>query len=134
MRAVAGLLLLTTLASTAPAQAHHSLWGYDQGKLSPLAGVVTDFQFIQPHPFLVIEVEAGGAKQSWRLEMDNLWELRDIGMTAATFRRGDRVRVSGNADREGAHAMYLRRLDRPSDSLRYEQVGMRPVLNGRERS
>jgi hypothetical protein len=111
-------------ALAAPAQAHHSLTNYDSGRVVELTGEVTEFHYTQPHPFLVIAV-AGAA---WKLEMDNLWELDAVGVARDTFRPGDRVTVSGSPDRGGARALYLRRLDRSRDRLRYEQVGTSPRL------
>ncbi len=131
MRCWTRLLVLALAASTAPVQAHHSLTGYDQSRLVALTGLVTEFRFTQPHPFLTIEVETAGSKQAWRMEMDNLWELREIGFSAESFRRGDRVLVSGNPNRDGSNRLYLRRLDRPSDSLRYEQAGTTPTVTVR---
>ena len=81
-------------------QAHHSISSiYDSSRRVTLDGVVDQFQLVNPHPFLVIDVidvarGDSGKSQSWRLEMDNLWELAAIGITAGTLRPGDRVRVS----------------------------------------
>jgi hypothetical protein len=123
-------LVLVLAASASPAQAHHSLTGYDHARQVELEGVVAEFQFTQPHPFLIIDVAApGGAKQAWRLEMDNLFELRAIGLSKEGFKPGERVLVRGSASRDGARALYLRRLDRPSDGLRYEQVGSSPTVS-----
>ncbi len=36
--------------------------------------------------------------------------------------------MTGSPDRGGAHALYVRQLDRPGDGLFYEQVGMSPRL------
>jgi len=133
MRGPAPLLLAALIAAAAPAQAHHSLTGYDPSRRTALTGEVAEFHFIQPHPFLTIEVQAGGARQLWRLEMDNLWELRDIGLTKDSFKRGERVTVSGDPMRDGSMGMYLRRLDRPGDGLRYEQAGFNPTLSNGKR-
>src|SRR4249919_2199845 len=85
-------------------QAHHSISSvYDSTRRVTLDGVVEQFQLVNPHPFLVIGViDARGdaAKpQTWRLEMDNLWELAAIGIMAGTLRPGDRVRVIGSLAR-----------------------------------
>ena len=98
-----------------------------------LDGVVEQFQLVNPHPFLVIGVTdaRGDARpQTWRLEMDNLWELAAIGITASTLRPGDRVRVSGSLARAQDQRLYLLRLDRPADGFWYEQVGQSPRIGG----
>ena len=129
MRACLPLLAAGLLAATAPAQAHHSLAGYDAAQPRELRGVVAEFAFVQPHPYMTIVVEAAGPKQTWRLEMDNLYELREIGLTRDSFKPGERVLVRGDPQRDGSPRMYLRRLDRPSDGLLYQQVGTSPTVS-----
>ena len=124
----AGLALATAWSCTAPA--HHSFANiYDSSRSVSLDGSVREFQFVHPHPFLVIEVKGdGGRPQSWRAEMDNRFELEDIGVTAQTFRPGDRVHASGSPGRSEPHILYLMKLERPADGLRYEQVGTTPRI------
>ena len=63
-------------------------------------GVVTQFEFINPHAFITLEVrEASRAPQQWRVELDDRGELSDIGMTAQTLRPGDQVIVVGSPAR-----------------------------------
>jgi hypothetical protein len=94
-----------------------------------IEGVVTRFEFVNPHPFLTIAVAARGANsQQWRLEMDNRSELMQIGMTGETLKPGNRVVVTGSPGRSEPHTLYIRRLDRPEDGLRYEQVGAEPRI------
>ena len=115
------------------AGAHHSFVAvYDSARNVSLEGVVTEFLFVHPHPFLVIRVTpADGTSESWRAEMDNRFELADIGVTAQTFRPGDRVRISGIPGRKEPHILYLMKLERGSDGLRYEQVGTSPRIDRR---
>ena len=131
MRGWARPLALALAAAACPAQAHHSLVGYDQVRQVALEGVVAEFSFTQPHPFLTIEVRAEGETQAWRLEMDNLAELRAIGLSRDAFKPGQRVQVRGDPSRDGSRVAYLRLLDRPSDGLRYEQVGSSPRVSVR---
>ena len=115
------------LAASGAAHGHHSIAGvYDSARQMTVAGRVTEFRFVNPHPILVIEVDAGTQRQSWQLEMDNRFELADIGMTADTFAIGDQVVATGSLGLTEPQRLYLRRLDRPADGLRYEQVGSRP--------
>ena len=75
-------------------QAHHSIFSiYDSKRQATLEGTVAEFHLVNPHPFLFIEVDEAGAMKRWRLEMDNRSELAEIGVTATTFRPGDRVIV-----------------------------------------
>lgn len=119
-------LVLASLA----AQAHHSISGvYDGARQQRLEAVVAEFRFVNPHPFVIVTVQADGAEESWRLEMDNRFELADVGMTDSTLKPGDRVVVTGSLGRTEPRTMYIRQLDRPADGFRYEQVGSRPRVS-----
>lgn len=124
-------VLALTAIGLDTAEAHHSFAGiYDSRQTVTLTATVREFQFIHPHPFLVVEVwNDAGERQAWRAEMDNRFELEAIGMTHSTFRPGDRVIVSGSPGRSQAFILYLWRLDRPADKLRYQQVGGTPRLD-----
>ena len=112
------------------AEAHHSISGtYDNRRDVRVDGVITRFEFINPHAFITLEVrETGRAPQQWRIELDDRGELSEIGMTAQTLQPGDRVIVVGSPARREANRLYLARLDRPADGYSFEQVGGRPRL------
>src|SRR5690606_38013645 len=76
------------LAVAAPAFAHHSIAGvYDSTRTTTVAGRVTEFRFVNPHPILVIDAAAEGEPpELWLLEMDNRFELTRIGIAADTYR------------------------------------------------
>ena len=132
-RSTRGLLWILLAALTAPGvgAAHHSISGvYDSSRQVTVEGRVVEFQFVNPHPVLIVAPNgAETADSPWRLEMDNRYELADIGVTAKTFRPGDRVIATGSAARDNSRSLYLMKLDRPLDGLRYEQVGYSPRIN-----
>ena len=86
---------------------------------------------LYPGDGIGVDVTDNGGVQRWKLELDNRWELENVGMHAETFKPGDLIVASGSAGRDGARALYVRQLDRRSDGLRYEQVGASPRLGGR---
>ena len=117
------------LAAAAPA-AHHSLSTvYDSRRQVTVTGSVREFQFVNPHPWIGVDVTDDGSVRRWRLELDNRWELENIGMNADTFKPGDVIVASGSGGRDGARSLYVRRLDRATDGLLYEQVGPSPRVN-----
>jgi hypothetical protein len=115
----------------ATADAHHSIAGmYDQSRRVTLDGVIAQYQFVNPHPFVVVDVRAtNGTTQSWKAELDNRWELQNVGMTPTTFNVGDRVVVSGSPGRDRTPLMYVWRLERPADGFLYEQIGTSPRVS-----
>ena len=130
-KSLAILALALAAIQPAAARAHHSFTSiYDSGKTVTLDATVREFQFIHPHPFLIVEARNdAGERQTWRAEMDNRFELEDIGMTRNTFRPGDRVIVSGSPGRSQAFILYMWGLERPADRLRYRQSGSTPSLD-----
>lgn len=125
-----GIVAVALALQGAPVAAHHSIAAvYDSSRQQRLEAVVAEFQFVNPHPFVIVAVAANGAEESWRLEMDNRFELQSVGMTGETLKPGDRVVVTGSLGRTEPRTLYIRRLDRPADGFRYEQVGSRPRID-----
>ena len=105
---------------------------YDQSRRVTLDGTIAQFQFVNPHPFVMVDVkDASGGTQSWKAELDNRWELEDVGVAPTTFKAGDRVVVTGSPGRDRALLMYVWRLERPADGFLYEQVGTSPRVSRR---
>jgi len=106
---------------------HHSIAGvYDNTRQVTIDGVVAEFHFVNPHPFVLVDVKS----ERWKLELDNLSELVEVGMTKFTLKPGDHVVVSGSPARSTPpQSMYVMKLDRPSDGFRYEQVGTSPRVH-----
>ena len=74
------------------ALAHHSITAvYDTTKDTIVEGVVTQFQFVNPHP--LTEIKETRTSQQWRLEMDSRGEL------AATWFSGRGETLHGHAAR-----------------------------------
>jgi hypothetical protein len=112
------------------AHAHHSIAGvYDGSRQVTIDGVIAQFQFINPHPFVVIDVkDENGRAQQWTAEMDNRRELVEVGFDSGTLRPGDRVVVTGSPSRAQRQTLYIRRLERPADGFNYEQIGNSPSI------
>jgi hypothetical protein len=119
----------------APARAHHAISAvYDGGSRVELEGVVRAFRLVNPHPWVEMAVtDSSGQARTWKLELDNLWELTAIGVNADTLQPGDRLVVSGSPARDRSTSLYVRQLDRPADGFRYEQVGSSPRIRGGNR-
>lgn len=119
--AVGAALALSALSGSV-SLAHHSLASvYDDTHKVTLEGKITRVQFANPHPVLMIEVkEKSGKSQNWRLELDNRWELAQIGFNSETLRPGDHIVIVGDLARTLPRSVYVRRIDRPADGFKYE--------------
>lgn len=127
IRAVHAIVVALVLVSV-PLRAHHSLSEYDIARKITLDAVVREFHFVNPHPYLLVDLRTGSDTRIWRLELDNRNELVDIGMTSETFVRGDRVVVTGPPGHAQKPILYVRELQRTADGFRYEQPDSTPRI------
>ena len=128
---VSGVVVL----AIAPAVlAHHSISGvYNTAQPVTVEGTIAEYQHVNPHPYMIVDVRRSGAVERWYFELDNRRELADIGITETTFKPGDRVVVIGSPARLEPRKLYVERLDRPADGFGFEQVRNSPRLRGRPR-
>ena len=119
--------------SATAAVAHHSIAGvYDSKSSVTVDGVVSEFHFVNPHPFVIVSADRNGHPETWKLELDNRFELVDAGMKTDTLKAGDRIVARGSRARDGSRSLYALRIDRPADGFYMEQVGSSPKI-GRAR-
>jgi Family of unknown function (DUF6152) len=101
------LLLTATFAAAlvvTHARAHHSTAIYDSEHPIELAGTVVEWQFVNPHVFIVLEVvdAATGEKKVWSVEGSNTAGLFRRGWTPNTLKPGDQIMVTVRPLRSGA--------------------------------
>jgi len=106
--AVAGLLLVPGLLF-----AHHGTGAsYDMHKVVVLKGVITQFNFANPHSQLYFDVtDDQGAVTHWSAEMRNPRNLEAQGHTrkelATKLAPGAKVEVTGNPSKAGTPVLVL---------------------------
>src|SRR5215467_7697296 len=85
-----------------PAWAHHELSAeFDDKKPVTLKGVVTRYEWNNPHVYFFVDVESNGAVVNWALETLSPDELRKDGWTRDSLKVGDSVTVDANRARDG---------------------------------
>lgn len=98
-----GALATLLLVSSGGAFAHHSTAIYDSDNPVELSGTVVEWQFVNPHCIIVLEVtEPSGASTVWSLEGGNTAGLFRRGWTPQTLRPGDEIVVTVRPLRSGA--------------------------------
>jgi len=102
------LSLLVVLVAT-PVFAHHGGSAYDNSKATTLTGTVTDFQFIQPHPIIALDVKDDkGEIVKWSVEMTSPNHLVRFGWNGHKLKPGDDITVVGRAAKNGLKVLNLR--------------------------
>lgn len=91
-----------------PAHAHHGVATYDMTRKVTVKGVVTDFEFINPHAEIYIESKDDkGNTQHWIGEMTTPNMLSRRGWSKESLKTGDQVTVVGNPAKDGKLAMRV---------------------------
>ena len=92
----AAVLSLGIVAPTAAG--HHSTNAmYDESRTVEVTGTVVLWRFVNPHPYLVVEVTTGGKTEKWDLSFGGsaVSHLRRQGYTAESFKIGEVIIARG---------------------------------------
>ena len=112
MRSVVLTFLLFAVAATGGrVLAHHSFAMFDTANPVTLAGVVTDFQWTNPHVYIELDVPEGvrGAKH-WTIELGSPSILMRGGWKFNTLKKGDKVTAVVSPLRDGEPGSLLTRI------------------------
>jgi hypothetical protein len=122
------LALVVFAAGLAPSFAHHSITAmYAEEARITLEGVVTLFEFRNPHPVIHFAVVGkDGLKSEWLLEWSSKTRLDSKGYAADVVKPGDRLIVTGGPARDGSKGLFIGRLQRPSDGFEYVSTRFTP--------
>jgi hypothetical protein len=91
--------------------AHHSVAGYDTQKEVTLHGVIKEFNWRNPHVFVVWEVkDAGGKVVEWAGEMNSPSSMIQVGMNKNSLKAGDEVVITVNPSRTNNPLGIIRKI------------------------
>lgn len=127
--AVFGLAMTVAVlapGNRSPVLAHHGggvEWVMDQTR-GPIMGVVTNFAFTFPHPFIEFEVkDENGNIQKWSTVLQPTpTALRGAGWTRDSVKKGDTLSVTGSPHKTASNVMFARRLEVNGKLLPQPQV------------
>lgn len=127
---LAGILvsssLLGVMATVSPAYAHHSQATYDVDQEITVEGVVTAYEWRNPHVYVYLEqTTESGAAIKWQVEgMPPALMLRQ-GWSRDTLRKGDTIAVTGNPAKDSDNtALYPKVIRQADRTLFDEEAGM----------
>ena len=94
-----------------PMFAHHGAAAYDTSQNTTLKGTVVEFDFINPHCQLFINVtDESGEMVKWDGEFTNPGTLHRRGWTKDMFKPGDQITMIGNRAKNGANVLRVLKL------------------------
>lgn len=100
------------LIVSAPLPAHHGEANYDTDKIVSVKGTVTEFQFINPHTLISLDVKNDkGEIEKWNCEARSPGMLvRAGGWDKGTLKVGDVITASGYRGKGGALVLRLNKI------------------------
>lgn len=91
---------------SSPVVAHHGFAAYDQTKPVTLTGVVTQFEFVNPHAQIYFDVKSDkGEMQHWGIELATPGLLVRRGWSSRTMKQGDEITVTCFRAKNGSNSM-----------------------------
>ena len=111
------LIVLALGASAVPATAHHSGAMFEEKKEVTLSGVVKEFQFTNPHSWLLVDVKGpDGTVTTWGFEAEGPSSMTRAGIRLKDFAPGTPVKITGRPMKDGRPAALWVTATRTSDN------------------
>jgi hypothetical protein len=105
------LLFVFLMIISVPVFAHHGASPYDTTKLTTLNGTVSDFQFINPHVVISVDVTNDkGKTETWIGEANSPNVLARHGWSREIIKKGDPITVIGNQGKNGSKTLRLQKV------------------------
>ena len=100
-----GFLASALFLIAGSASAHHSSTMFEQTKQITVEGVVKEFQYTNPHSWLLVDVtDKNGKVTTWGFEAEGPSTLQRAGIRPSVFPAGTKVTMTGRPMRDGSPA------------------------------
>jgi hypothetical protein len=104
-------LFLGLLALAPVAFAHHGTANYDTSKTISVKGVVTGFEFVNPHVQIYWEVKGDSdTAGKWQGELTSPNRLSRVGWTKSSIKPGDTLTIEGYPTKSGSHEIWIQKV------------------------
>lgn len=96
------------LCIAAPAFAHHSFAMFDREKNITMSGVVTEFEWTNPHVWIHMKApDQSGKDVVWSFEMQAIAQDSSLGWRADSVKPGDKVTIDFHPLKDGSRGGQL---------------------------
>lgn len=93
------------IVATVPSLAHHSAAMFEEKKTITVEGVVKEFQFTNPHSWLLVDVtDKSGKVTTWGFEAEGPSTLQRAGIRPSEFPAGTKLTITGRPMKDGRPA------------------------------
>lgn len=106
MRSRALFLLASFTFTGIPVLAHHSTAEYDLTRPATVTGVVTGFEWSNPHAHIYLDArKPDGTIEHWTIDVDSPNALSRMGWTKDSIKPGEKATCSGARAKDGSPRM-----------------------------
>ena len=114
------MIAIALTAAAVPALAHHSGTMFDDKKEVTLTGVVKEFQYSNPHSWLLVDVKGEDGKvTTWGFEAEGPSSLTRAGIRLKDFMPGTVITITGHPMKDGRPAATWMKATRESDKKEF---------------
>jgi hypothetical protein len=107
---VPAFLAVMLVSAVMPLSAHHS-WPISYDRLVTVKGKVVEFKWANPHPMMVLEVQANdGRMEQWEVGGPAIIRMEANGWTRTTVKPGDVITGIGYQFADGQKIVRLERI------------------------
>ena len=104
-------LCLGLLSIVGATSAHHGTANYDTNKTTSVKGVVTGFEFVNPHVQIFWDAkDDSGTVQKWQGELTSPNRLSRVGWTKSSIKLGDTITIGGYPTKSGSHEIWIQKV------------------------
>jgi hypothetical protein len=110
-------------------EAHHSAVMFDDAKEVTVEGVVKEFQFTNPHSWLLVDVtDKDGKVTTWGFEAEGPTTLMRNKVRPSDFKAGTKLTITGHPMKDGRPAALWIKATR-ADGVEFNPSGRAPQTN-----
>jgi hypothetical protein len=109
------IAILSFVLVSSPLLAHHGEANYDTEKFTTVKGIVTEFQFINPHVLVTVDVKNDkGETEKWTGEARSPAMLSRYGSwDKTTIKVGETITLTGHRTKNGTNFLRLEKITLP---------------------
>jgi Family of unknown function (DUF6152) len=111
MRTRLPVFIAAVFLLAASAFAHHATASYNMTQSSTVKGMVTNFEWTNPHAYIYLDVKnPKGAVEKWTVELGTIGMLSRAGWKRDSVKPGDEITATGNPAKDGRPLLRFEKL------------------------
>jgi hypothetical protein len=112
-RTAFGLAGLTAALMAGPAHAHHAFAIFDQSKVVYFSGTVKEFELVNPHAWLHLNIDGDKGASTWSFEGGSVSQLVSLGWSKEKFKPGEQVQIGLRPMKDGSRGGQIMNVKLP---------------------